>query len=713
MTNWIPKFIRLRVQDRPKKVVNAEYWNSLWNLVIEQGDHNAEGIYRLITGEYGYNYLLKKDFDKDNDGIIDNAQKVNNHTVESDVPENAVFSDTTYQLDVGTEDDGSIYLSLTDQSDPTLSSKLKLQAEGTVEISFEEDSKTIKFIASGIDKQAIHAILAQAKEEGLFDGEDATIKVGMLGNMKEVPELNIIQVTEKEYNDMYAAGTLDPDAVYVTPVNEITTIQQVVESTEDSGTNVIRITTTDGNSTEFVVRNGSHGYTPVKGVDYFDGKDGKDATVKIGPVSDLKELPELKIYQVTQEEYNDFYEAGSLDPDAVYVTPDSEYLTEETDPTVPSWAKAPTKPSYTASEVGADVSGTAESKVSAHNVSPTAHDDIRLLIQDITTQLANFLDVDDTTVDQLSEVLTLINNNKGTLESLTTSKINVSAIVDNLTTADASKVLSAKQGVAIKSLIDALQTALDTIQTIVTSHTGDKNNPHGVTAEQVGAYTKSTCNTLFNRKSDDCYLEINNNATGTGDCKFATVDYSECDSNNGVSALIRMRSGHGNGKSFIFSQDVYIHVNYDGTVRVDNHKHYDSYVGKYDDVNHQYGDIFWVIDTDNKIVDFYCLVGQWTRLYMTPWKRIANSTKGTFTQHTTRILYSEGTKEWANNSVIPLKSDIPSWALKSTKPTYTADEVGARPNTWTPSASDIGINTEEWTFTLEDGSTVTKQVHIG
>lgn len=30
-----------------------------------------------------------------------------------------------------------------------------------------------------------------------------------------------------------------------------------------------------------------------------------------------------------------------------------EYLTEETDPSVPSWAKQPTKPSYTASEVGA------------------------------------------------------------------------------------------------------------------------------------------------------------------------------------------------------------------------------------------------------------------------------------------------------------------------------------------------------------------------
>ena len=30
------------------------------------------------------------------------------------------------------------------------------------------------------------------------------------------------------------------------------------------------------------------------------------------------------------------------------------YITQETDPTVPTWAKQPTKPSYTAAEVGAN-----------------------------------------------------------------------------------------------------------------------------------------------------------------------------------------------------------------------------------------------------------------------------------------------------------------------------------------------------------------------
>lgn len=102
-----------------------------------------------------------------------------------------------------------------------------------------------------------------------------------------------------------------------------------------------------------------------------------------------------------------------------------------------------------------------DNKISAHNTSSTAHNDIRNLISALTTKVNNFLDVDDATTDQLSEVLTLIQNNKGTLESLTSNKVNVSDIVDNLTTSSSSKVLSAKQGVELKSLIDALQSEFD------------------------------------------------------------------------------------------------------------------------------------------------------------------------------------------------------------------------------------------------------------
>ena len=59
-----------------------------------------------------------------------------------------------------------------------------------------------------------------------------------------------------------------------------------------------------------------------------------------------------------------------------------------------------------------------DNKISTHNTSTTAHNDIRVLITDLTTKLNNFLDVDDTTTDQLSEVLALIENNRGNLLQL-------------------------------------------------------------------------------------------------------------------------------------------------------------------------------------------------------------------------------------------------------------------------------------------------------
>lgn len=40
--------------------------------------------------------MTRSVYDSDNDGIVDNAAKVNNHTVHSDVPAQAVFTDTVY-----------------------------------------------------------------------------------------------------------------------------------------------------------------------------------------------------------------------------------------------------------------------------------------------------------------------------------------------------------------------------------------------------------------------------------------------------------------------------------------------------------------------------------------------------------------------------------------------------------------------------------------
>lgn len=135
---------------------------------------------------------------------------------------------------------------------------------------------------------------------------------------------------------------------------------------------------------------------------------------------------------------------------------------EESDPTVPEWAKQPEKPIYTAAEVGADATGTAESKVSAHNTATDSHNDIRLLIEGLTTRLNALADSDDTTLDQMSEVVAYIKSNKSLIDAITTSKINVSDIIDNLTTNVANKPLSAAQGVVLKDLINKILPAVTT-----------------------------------------------------------------------------------------------------------------------------------------------------------------------------------------------------------------------------------------------------------
>lgn len=132
-------------------------------------------------------------------------------------------------------------------------------------------------------------------------------------------------------------------------------------------------------------------------------------------------------------------------------------ITEETDPTVPAWAKEPTKPTYTAVEVGADASGTAEAKVSVHNTAVDAHSDIRLLVQELTTRLNTLADSDDDTLDQLSEIVAYIKSNKSLIDGITTSKVNVSDIVNDVVTSVSNRPLSAAQGVVLKGLIDAIK----------------------------------------------------------------------------------------------------------------------------------------------------------------------------------------------------------------------------------------------------------------
>ena len=189
--------------------------------------------------------------------------------------------------------------------------------------------------------------------------------------------------------------------------------------------------------------------------------------------------------------------------------PTGNYLTEEQDPTVPEWAKQPQKPAYTAQEVGAlpanthipstaaEVNAEPSGAVAQHNVSDAAHSDIRLLIQGLYERLSSVADSDDTTLDQLSEIVAYIKSNKSLIDAITTSKVNVADIVDNLTTNVANKPLSAAQGVALKAIIDAL-----TIPTALSELTEDTTHRVVTDTEKAVWNAKSNFNGSYNDLTD-------------------------------------------------------------------------------------------------------------------------------------------------------------------------------------------------------------------
>ena len=225
----------------------------------------------------------------------------------------------------------------------------------------------------------------------------------------------------------------------------------------------------------------------------------------------------------------------------------------ETDPTVPEWAKADTKPSYTADEVGAlpattiipvvpteisafindtgyltsipdeyvteteldgkgyltehqsleglateefvtkKISEIPDPDVSAqielHNTGSAAHNDIRIAVEGLASRLNALADSDDTTLDQLSEIVTYIKSNKTLIDGITKSKVNVSDIINNLTTSVSNKPLSAAQGVALKRLIDAI--VVPTKVSDLENDLGFTNNTGTITGVKLGetAYT--------------------------------------------------------------------------------------------------------------------------------------------------------------------------------------------------------------------------------
>lgn len=125
-------------------------------------------------------------------------------------------------------------------------------------------------------------------------------------------------------------------------------------------------------------------------------------------------------------------------------------IAEESDPTVPEWAKQAQKPTYTAEEVGAEAAGTVAGSIQVHDTGRYAHNDIRLALQALSDRINAALNSTDTDLDQLAEIVAYIKSNKSLIDAITTSKVNVADIVNDLTTNLSNRPLSAAMGMELR-----------------------------------------------------------------------------------------------------------------------------------------------------------------------------------------------------------------------------------------------------------------------
>lgn len=296
-------------------------------------------------------------------------------------------------------------------------------------------------------------------------------------------------------------------------------------------------------------------------------------------------------------------------------------------------------PSY--SDVGADKSGTASSAVSTHNTKADAHSDIRLLITGLTTRLDALANSDDDTLDQMAEVVSYIKANRDLIDQITTGKVSVADIVNNLTTNVSNKPLSAAQGVALKTLIDAI-----TVPTKLSQLTDDS------THRTVTDTEKSAWNAKSNFSGN--YADLSGKPTiptvptkvsaFTNDAGYIT-GYTETDPT--VPSWAKAADKPSYSKSEV------------GLGNVDNVKQYSaSNPPPYPvtSVNGKTGAVTLAIPTVPTNVSAF-----------------ANDA-GYITDYT------------------EIDPTVPSWAKAASKPSYTASEVGAVPTTRTVNGKKLSAN---------------------
>lgn len=396
----------------------------------------------------------------------------------------------------------------------------------------------------------------------------------------------------------------------------------------------------------------------------------------------------------------------------------------------PALTGTPTAPTASAGTNTTQIATTAFSQtaVSNHNSSSTAHTDIRDLIVGLTTRLNTLADSDDTTLDQLSEIVAYIKSNRTLIENVTTNKVNVADIVDNLTSTAKNKPLSAKQGKVLNDLISSLtsvvNTKIDTINGDTYIGTSKSGNTGTITHKDVTRNNTTSTVSPSHGGTFTAVKTVTSDAKGhvTGvDTETVTLPtYGVATS----SALGLVKSGTDitvdSSGNVSVNDDSHNHVisNVDGLQSALDGKasssHSHNYAGSSSaggSANTALGLSPFTISnideldsflSDNPIMKYAkassCNIGFVSNdglVISLPWSSKYGAQIAIDDQSNWMGIRTKNNGTWNSWSKIALVSDIPtslpasdvySWAKASSKPSYSWDEITSKPSTFTPAS---------------------------
>lgn len=361
----------------------------------------------------------------------------------------------------------------------------------------------------------------------------------------------------------------------------------------------------------------------------------------------------------------------------------SPVIISESDPTVPDWAKTPNKPKYSYAEI---------------IDTPTIYDDNQYLkngagyttetrATDIATTVfnTNITTFETTKVTPFNNRISIIEGQLPVLSDLLSSHnhdklysklnhthqdiIDILSAVTNATLSSDSKTLTITKrdgtsfdfqgGSDLSNYVTkdgfTMRASTNTVgRFYYNTGSGEKTVQVKMPTIPVTSVNGLTGAVSLGNKDvgalPDYTLTINHGTAGNPRMvKFVSVNYTSAATCFKMAAM----TCHDNGVSYQFLTDMLIAVTTAGEVTANIYKFAQREVGNVDGIARYTGDVFYVNDTTNKIVDFYILCGQYSSSQFTPVTKVGSTTIAYVTQHSGNateksLYYSSGTKTWVN-----------------------------------------------------------------